>query len=201
MTVHDADAGTDPASMPHEPQFTTVAEGSLTLDDHEAITAMLARAFADYSHWYQGARSWAGMQPELRIVARSGDVVVAHAGVRRLFVTVGDQEIVVACVGMVAVSPILQGTGLGGQLMRLVDAALAHLEVSFGVLETGEQTVPFYAKHGWTHLDELTGTYNAFGADGAATLVTAQGGWLVRPCHSRLADWPAGDLQWNAQLV
>lgn len=188
-------------TVPHEPFFTTVAEGSLTLDDHEAIAATLSRAFPDFSHWYQGSRSWSGMQPELRVVARSGDVVVAHAGIRRQFITVGEADIAVACVGLVAVSPILQGTGLGRELLRLVDEALAELEVSFGVLETGEGTVPFYAKHGWELLDGVTGTYNAFSAEGAATLVTAQGGWLIRPSRSTRADWPAGDLHWNSQLV
>lgn len=203
MTAYDADtsASAEAAVVPAAPQFTSVFEGELTLDDHEAVAAMLSRAFPDYSHWYQGSRSWAGMQPELRVIARSGDVVVAHAGLRRVFVTVGETDIAVTCVGMVAVSPILQGTGLGAQLMRLVDSALERLGSSFGVLETGEHTVPFYAKHGWQGLPELTGTYNAFSADGAATLVTSQGGWLVRPCGTTVDQWPEGALHWNGQLV
>ncbi|RKR76188.1 GNAT family N-acetyltransferase [Frondihabitans australicus] len=190
---------TDPA--PHEPIFTTVAEGRMALDDHEAVTAMLSRAFPTYSHWYQGARSWAGMQPEKRVIARSGDVVVAHAGLRRQFVTVGETEVVVASVGMVAVSPILQGTGLGAQLLALVDRAMSDLQVPFGLLETGEQTVPFYARHGWQLLPELTGTYNDFSADGGATLVTSQGGWLVKPVHTTIAAWPEGALHVNGQIV
>jgi nodulation protein A len=185
----------------HEPIFETVPEGQLLLDDHEAVAAMLSRAFTDYSHWYQGGRSWAGMQPERRVIARSGDVVVAHAGLRRQFVTVGETELVVASVGMVAVSPILQGTGLGTQLMSHIDAALSDLQVPFGLLETGEETVPFYVRHGWVLLDGLTGTYNAFSADGGSTLVTSQGGWLVRPSHTTIASWPAGALQVNGQIV
>lgn len=195
------DQAASSADPSYEPRFTTTAEGDLSLDDHEAIAAMLARAFPDYSHWYQGARSWAGMQPELRVVARSGDVVVAHAGIRRQFITVGETDLLVGCVGMVAVSPILQGTGLGGHLLRLVDVQLESLGVPFGALGTGERTQPFYQKHGWDLLEGVTGHYNDFTADGASTLVTSDVGWLVRPCHSPLSTWPAGDLRWNGQLV
>lgn len=199
MTVQDPGALAD--SAPHVPALSSITEGGLSLDDHEAVTAMLSKAFPDYSHWYQGARSWAGMQPERRVIARAGDVVVAHAGIRRQFVEVGEAEIVVACVGMVAVAPILQGTGLGRRLMTAVGDALDELDVPFGVLEASERRQPFYRRSGWQLFDDLVGTYNDFSADGAATLVTSQGGWLVRPVRSALADWPAGDLQWNSQLV
>lgn len=196
------DQAAPPATRtPYEPHFTITAEGDLGQSDHEAIAAMLARAFPDYSHWYQGARSWAGMQPERRVVARSGEIVVAHAGIRRQFVTVGETDLLVGCVGMVAVSPILQGTGLGGQLLRLVDAALDHLGVPFGALEAGERVQPFYRKHGWHPLEGVTGHYNDFTADGASTLVSSDHGWLVRPCAVGLPDWPAGDLHWNGQMV
>ncbi|WP_119870334.1 GNAT family N-acetyltransferase [Frondihabitans sp. 762G35] len=192
---------TDQQAAPYEPLFTTVAEGDLSLDDHEGIAAMLARAFPSYSHWYQGARSWAGMQPERRVVARSGDVVVAHAGIRRMFVTVGETDLPVAAVGMVAVSPILQGTGLGGRLLGLVDEALRDLDVGFGVLETGEETKPFYSRHGWIPLDSVTGHYNDFTADGASTLVSSDGAWLIRPIRAALDEWPVGDIRWNGQMV
>lgn len=194
-------AGSAAAHAPYEPHFTTTPEGALDLDDHEAIAAMLARAFPDYSHWYQGARSWAGMQPELRVVARSGETVVAHAGIRRQFVAVGETDLLVAAVGMVAVSPILQGTGLGGELLRLVDAALDRLAVPFGVLEASERVQPFYRRHGWEPLVGVTGHYNDFTADGASTLVSSDDGWLVRPGRLGVAEWPSGDLHWNGQMV
>jgi len=196
------DQAASPATRtPYEPHFDTVAEGSLGLEDHEAIAAMLSRAFPHYSHWYQGARSWAGMQPELRVVAHSGDHVVAHAGVRRQFVTVGETDLLVGCVGMVAVSPILQGTGLGSHLLRLVDTALARLAVPFGALEASERVQPFYQKHGWQPLEGVTGHYNDFTADGASTLVSTDAGWLIRPGNVVRPEWPGGDLHWNGQLV
>jgi len=185
----------------HRPVFDLVAEGDLALADHEAIAAMLGLAFSEYDHWYAGARSWAGMQPELRVLGRVGDVVVAHAGLRRQFVTVGDVDLLVTAVGMVAVSPILQGTGQGGELLRRVDEGLARLGSGFGLLETGEGVQGFYQRAGWRPLHGVTGHFTAFSADGAGVLVSQDEGWLVREVGADLAEWPAGDLRWNGQMV
>ena len=184
-----------------QPTFRTVAEGELALDEHEAVTALLARAFPSYEHWYLGARSWAGMQPERRVLATVGDVVVAHAGLRRQFVTVGGQDLLVTAVGMVAVSPRLQGTGLGGDLLEHVDTALRDLGAGFGLLETGEGTQGFYRRGGWLPLEGVTGHFTAFSADGAGLLVSQDEGWLVREVASALDAWPTGDLHWNGQMV
>lgn len=194
-----------PFAADASPTFSTLVEGALSLDDHEAIAAMLARAFPSYDHWYLGARSWAGMQPERRVVARSGDTVVAHAGIRRQFVSVGGVDLLVGAVGMVAVSPILQGTGLGSDLLRHVDVALTGLGVPFGLLEAGEGVQGFYRSAGWLPLEHdgapITGHYTAFSADGAGVLVSQQEGWLAREVASTLSEWPAGDLHWNGQMV
>jgi nodulation protein A len=202
------DAASSGAASPvaASPVFSTVAEGDLTLDDHEALAAMLARTFDSYDHWYAGARSWAGMQPELRVVARDGDVVVAHAGLRRQFVTVGGTDLLITAVGMVAVSPAAQGTGLGAALLRHVDAALEHLGSRFGLLETGEAVQGFYRRAGWLPLDAttghaVTGHYTAFSADGAGVLVSQDEGWLIREVGATAAEWPAGDIRWNGQMV
>jgi nodulation protein A len=208
------------------PVFSTVAEGDLTLDDHEALAAMLARTFDSYDHWYAGARSWAGMQPELRVVARVGDVVVAHAGLRRQFVTVGGTDLLITAVGMVAVSPAAQGTGLGAALLRHVDAALERLGSRFGLLETGEAVQGFYRRAGWLPLGgaaddaagsapvtghavtghavtghAVTGHYTAFSADGAGVLVSQDEGWLIREVGATADEWPDGDIRWNGQMV
>jgi len=184
-----------------QPVFRSVAEGALTLDEHEAIAALLARAFPSYDHWYLGARSWAGMQPERRVLATVGDVVVAHAGLRRQFVTVGGTDLLVTAVGMVAVSPRLKGTGLGGRLLEGVDEQLRALGAGFGLLETGEATQGFYRRAGWLPLEGVTGHFTAFGADGAGVLVSQDEGWLVREAGATRDSWPEGDLRWNGQMV
>ncbi|GAA4679081.1 GNAT family N-acetyltransferase [Frondihabitans cladoniiphilus] len=184
------------------PEFHSVAEGDLTLDDHEAIAATLARAFDDYSHWYQGGRSWAGMQPERRVLARDADgLVLAHAGIRRMHVTVGETDLPIAAVGMVAVAPARQGSGLGTALLAAVDSTLDDLGVGFGLLETGEGVQQFYRKHGWLPLEGVTGHFSALSADGAGVLVSQDEGWLIKPVRASPADWPAGDIRWNGQMV
>jgi nodulation protein A len=183
------------------PTWTVVAEGDLTLPDHEAITALLARAFPDWDHWYVGGRSWSGMQPERRIVARQGDVVVAHVGVRRMFISVGGHDQLVGVVGLVAVSPSLQGHGLGRELLRRTAAVLDDLAVPFGLLGTGEDRVPFYAGSGWHHLAQTAGWFSSFTAEGAGLTTVDDEGWLALPVRGTMAEWPGGELRWNGQLV
>lgn len=183
------------------PSWAVLAEGDLTLPDHEAIAAMLAQAFPDWDHWYVGGRSWSGMQPERRIVATVDDVVVAHLGVRRMFVDVGGHDQLVGAVGLVGVTPRLQGHGLGRELLARAATLLDELAVPFGLLGTGEDRVPFYTAHGWRTLPETAAWYSAFTADGAGLTVVDDEGWLVLPVRASFAEWPGGELHWNAQQV
>ncbi len=188
--------------MSEDIRWEVVEENALSLPDHEAIAAMLGQAFPDWSHWYVGGRSWAGMQPERRIIARDADsVVLAHVGVRRMFVTVGGEDLLVGDTGLVAVAPRLQGTGIGRELLERTDAVLDGLRVPFGLLSTGEDRVPFYTHLGWHELAGAIGTFSAFTADGAGVTETEQGGWMVRPVTARLEDWPSGPILVNGQQV
>jgi nodulation protein A len=183
-------------------RWQTLHESELGLDDHEAIAAMLAQAFHDWSHWYVGGRSWAGMEPERRVVARDEHgVVLAHAGVRRLFVTADGRELLVGCVGLVAVTPTLQGAGLGRQLMCQVDDLLAGLDVPFGLLQTGEDRVSFYGNCGWELLDDSVFTMTAPPLDGAGLPVTDDQNWLIRPIAATSDEWPGGAIWLDGQIV
>ncbi|KQO61465.1 GNAT family N-acetyltransferase [Curtobacterium sp. Leaf261] len=181
--------------------WTVVPEGDLGLPDHEAIAAMLAKAFPDNDHWFQGGRSWAGMQPERRVIARVDDVVVAHLGIRRQFVTVGGHDLLVGGVGLVSVTPDLQGAGVGRELLRRTADVLADLGVPFGLLGTGEDRVPFYAANGWQLLTETVGSFTALSPDGAGLPMVDDEGWLVLPVAATIDEWPVGDLHWNGQFV
>ncbi|WP_242090374.1 GNAT family N-acetyltransferase [Curtobacterium sp. DN_7.5] len=188
--------------MTDDIRWEVVEESALTLADHEAITALLAQAFPDWSHWFLGSRSWSGMQPERRVLARDADgVALAHVGIRRMFISVGSEDVLVGDTGLVAVSPRLQGAGMGRDLLERARSVLEGLDVPFGFLGTGEDRVPFYAKLGWHHLDEVVTDYTAFTAEGAGMPMTEQGGWMVLPVASPLEDWPAGPVRLNAQQV
>ncbi len=189
--------------MTDDPRWEVLEESALTLADHEAITALLAQAFPDWSHWFLGSRSWSGMQPERRVLARDADgVVLAHVGIRRIFITVGDRDLLVGDTGLVAVAPRLQGTGMGRELMERARGVLEGLAVPFGFLGTGEDRVPFYARLGWETLgDDVVTDYTAFTAEGAGMPMTEQGGWMVLPVTSAREDWPTGSVRLNAQQV
>ncbi|WFR68167.1 GNAT family N-acetyltransferase [Curtobacterium flaccumfaciens] len=188
--------------MTEDIRWEVVEESTLSLPDHEAIAALLGQAFPDWSHWYVGGRSWSGLQPERRVLARDADgVVLAHVGLRRIFITVGGRDVLVGDTGLVAVAPRLQGTGVGRELMERTNAVLDGLAVPYGFLGAGENRIPFYAHLGWHELEGVVGTFSAFTAEGAGISNTEQGGWMVRPVAERLEDWPAGPIWLNAQQV
>ncbi|MFZ6991265.1 GNAT family N-acetyltransferase [Curtobacterium sp. RRHDQ66] len=188
--------------MSDDIRWEVVEESTLTLPDHEGVAAMLGQAFPDWSHWYVGGRSWSGMQPERRVIARDADgVVLAHVGIRRMYVTVGGEDVLVGDTGLVAVAPRLQGTGIGRELMERAHAVLEGLRVPYGFLGAGENRIPFYAKLGWHEFPDAVGTFSAFTAEGAGISNTEQGGWMVRPVAAALEDWPAGDIWLNGQQV
>ncbi|MFD4244274.1 GNAT family N-acetyltransferase [Streptomyces sp. NPDC058525] len=85
---------------------------------------------------------------------RLGDRLVAHAGLLRLPVTIGDRETEAMGVGGVAVSPHLRGQGLA---RLVITAALAHartLGPRHALLFCRAPLVPFYEGLGWQPLDQ-----------------------------------------------
>ncbi|MFT2752351.1 GNAT family N-acetyltransferase [Clavibacter sp. Sh2088] len=189
------------------PRLSVVREGALDVAAHTSIAALLALAFPDFREGYAGARSWAGAQPELRILVHDGDELVAHAGIRRMFVEVGDgrgdpaDDLLVGSTGMVAVHPGRQGQGIGTLLADGIRGALARLAVPFGLLETSDETAGYYTRHGWLPLDGRVGHYNGFTLRGAAEVVHQDHGWLMLPVTAPADAFPAGDVHVNGQLV
>ncbi|MGW2479463.1 GNAT family N-acetyltransferase [Streptomyces sp. NPDC001571] len=85
---------------------------------------------------------------------RHGDRLVAHAGLLRLPVAIGDVETEVVGVGGVAVAPDMQGQGLA---RRVVTAALDHARTmgpQHALLFCRPPLVPLYQRLGWHPLDE-----------------------------------------------
>ena len=187
--------------MSEDIRWEVVEESALSLPDHEAIAALLGQAFPDWSHWYVGGRDYAGMQPERRVIGWGADgVALAHVGIRRMFVTVGNEDVLVGDTGIVAV-PRLQGSGVGRELMTRTLAVLEGLQVPYGFLGAGENRIPFYARMGWHEVEGAVGTFSAFTAEGAGISNTEQGGWMVLPVEDRLEDWPSGAIMLNGQQV
>lgn len=187
---------------PDQVRWERVHESELSLGDHEAIAAMLARAFGDWSFWYVGARSWAGMEPEVRVVATTASgVVVAHAGIRRQFVRTERGSVLVASVGAVAVAPDVRGCGLGRRLMDRVGDALRDLDVRLAVLHSDEDRSGFFGASGWTPLTETTVTYTDYSANGAGLSVTDDAGWFALFVRDEDRSLLTAVVAWDGQLV
>ncbi|MEW2579306.1 GNAT family N-acetyltransferase [Streptomyces syringium] len=120
---------------------------------------------------------------------RHGDRLVAHAGLLRLPVAIGDTRSEVVGVGGVAVAPDLQGQGLA---RLVVTAALDHARTmgpQHALLFCRPPLVPLYQRLGWHLLDE-----DVLVEQPEARLVTMPLRTMVTPLHDK-AQWPSGPVR------
>lgn len=189
-------------SGPADVAWTAAWEDDLAPADHDDVGALLARAFARSAAPFGPGRSWASARPERRIVARSGGAVVAHVGLLRRFVQIGDAARIgdvgqlVGDVGLVAVHPDRHGTGLGAALLARCAAELDRLAVPFGLLTCGDHVAGFYARAGWVR---VPGPVRMVRADGTVQVY----GWatMVLPVRAGVDGWPPGRVERNGLEV
>ncbi|MGW6060430.1 GNAT family N-acetyltransferase [Streptomyces sp. NPDC055189] len=127
--------------------------------------------------------SW--LPKEEHFGVRHGDRLVAHVGLLRLPVSVGDAETEVVGVGGVAVAPDMQGQGLARLVLA---AALDHARTmgpQHALLFCRPPLVPLYQRLGW-HLLEKDVRVEQPGS----RVVTMPLRTMVTPLHDD-ADWPA----------
>ncbi|MFF9086207.1 GNAT family N-acetyltransferase [Streptomyces sp. NPDC014991] len=120
---------------------------------------------------------------------RHGDRLVAHAGLLRLPVAIGDAETEVVGVGGVAVAPGLRGQGLA---RLVVAAALEHARTMgprHALLFCRPPLVPLYRRLGWHPLDTDVRVEQP-----GARLVTMPLRTMVTPLRDD-AHWPPGPVR------
>ena len=163
--------------------------------DHAELAVVLARAFP-HAGRIGGEQSWSSARPELRLVGRTDGHVVAHAAVLRRFLQINGRAQLVGDVGLVAVDPARQGSGLGAALLGRVREALCGLGMPFGFLTCGERVAGFYARGGWSRVPGPTRMIRADGrmqVYGGVSMVLA----LATP----LDVWPSGRIDRNGWEV
>ena len=181
---------------PAAPSWATAWEDDLAEDDHAALGALLARCFPRSFTPFGPGRSWSSARPELRVVARDAGLPVAHVAVLRRFLQVGDGSVAVGDVGLVAVDPARQGSGLGAALLARCRTTLSGLDLPFGFLTCGEHVAGFYASGGWV---PVPGPTRMVRADGR---VQVYGGVsMVLPVRRGIEEWPAGRVDRNGWEV
>ncbi|MGW8375181.1 GNAT family N-acetyltransferase [Streptomyces sp. ODS28] len=120
---------------------------------------------------------------------RADGRLVAHAGLLRLPVRVGDTRTEVVGVGGVAVAPDMQGRGLA---RRVVGAALEHARTMgprHALLFCRAPLVPLYRRLGWHPLDT-----DVLVEQPPARVVTMPLHTMITPLHAE-ARWPAGAVR------
>ncbi len=175
-------------------EWTSVWEDDVA--DHAELAALLAGAFPRSRTPFGGERSWSSARPELRVVGRHDGQVVAHAAVVRRFLQVDGRPQLVGDVGLVAVDPERQGTGLGAALLAQTRDTLCGLGMPFGFLTCGEQVAGFYARGGWT---PVPGPTRMIRADGR---IQVYGGVsMVLALATPIDAWPSGRIDRNGWEV
>lgn len=126
---------------------------------------------------------------EEHFATRQDDRLVAHAGLLRLPVLIGDTRTEVVGVGGVAVAPAVQGRGLA---RLIVDAALEHARTMgphHALLFCRPPLVPLYRRLGWHPLDQDVRVEQP-----EARVVTMPLRTMVTPLRDG-ARWPSGPVR------
>ena len=179
-----------------EVTWTLSWENDLGDEDHAALGALLARCFPRSFTPFGPGRSWSSARPELRLVGSVAGRPTAHVAALRRFLQVGDVPVLVGDVGLVAVDPDAQGTGLGAALLEHCLTTLDGLGLPFGFLTCGERVAGFYATGGWVR---VPGPTRMVRADGR---VQVYGGVsMVLPVRRGVEEWPAGRVDRNGWEV
>jgi nodulation protein A len=121
---------------------------------------------------------------------------VAHLAVLRRFLQIGDVAQLVGDVGLVAVDPELQGSGVGADLLTRCRTTLHELDVPFGYLTTGPRVAGFYEAGGWM---VIPGPTRMVLADGRVQVHPDVS--MVLPVHRPIGEWPAGQVDRNGWEV
>lgn len=185
-----ASVGRTPASTDARLVWSQHWETELAAAEHDAIAALLTVAFPRTAAFAEG-RSWVGARPECRLVARTDGRPVAHAALVRRFLRAPDEgrSVLVGDVGLVAVDPAQQGTGLGAALLGRVAAVLDELALPFGFLTCGPEVAPFYRRHGWRAADQPL-----HAIDVHHHVETDRANGMLLPVLAGPGDWPRGRL-------
>ncbi|GAA1560590.1 hypothetical protein GCM10009804_16710 [Kribbella hippodromi] len=125
-----------------------IAETELTDEQDAQLRLLLAKAFPGRAaHFRQ--QSWWLARPQWRLILSDDGVPVAHLGIERRRVGVGDEDVYVAGVGHVCTDPAYRGRGLGLDLMKHLRAVLP---APYGLLTCSPAVQGFYESAGWVEV-------------------------------------------------
>lgn len=168
-----------------------IGENDLSAHDRHNIRRLLIAAYPQYAELWSLRDFWGGPAEYRLLLLDLTGRLVAHLGFARRLIKVGDQTVLIAGIGAVAVLPDMQGQQLGRHLLgRLQDILKDEVPVSFGFLQCRDAVVEFYAKAGLTRVKHLVRSFDPdhrrWQTDDAAA--------MILPALSSVEDWPRGGL-------
>ncbi|OBA50208.1 GNAT family N-acetyltransferase [Kocuria sp. ICS0012] len=172
----------------------------ILVEPHEQLTAHRIdqlRALFD-NEYLTTHGEWDPEQPygyaphDVHLIATAMGAVVGHVGWAKRVITVNGQEVTIAGVGGVLVSPAGRGHHLGQQLMEAArQSMLADPDIEFGFLGCAESVVPFYASSGW---QRIRAPERWISRGGRAIASPAGHPLFILPVHGNAAEWPTGEV-------
>ena len=135
--------------------YLTVVDEALILPQSDAkIRAGLCICFPGDANVFGRTRAWHGSMPSYSVLLEDADRVLAHLGVVRRTITVGDTPLVVAGVQNVFVVPECRGQGLAVRVLETAMTEARSRSFDGGLLFCVPALVPLYACAGWHDLGE-----------------------------------------------
>ncbi|GAA1707119.1 hypothetical protein GCM10009745_63710 [Kribbella yunnanensis] len=125
-----------------------IPETELTEAEDQPLRELLAKAFPGRADHFR-QQSWWLARPQWRLILSDGGVPVAHLGIERRRIGVGDEDLYVAGVGHVCTDPAYRGRGLGVELMAHLREVLP---APFGFLTCSRAVQGFYEAAGWVEV-------------------------------------------------
>ncbi len=151
-----------------------------------------AEYLAEHGTW--GPDQPYGYAPaDLHVVGSHDGRVVAHVGLQRRTIGVGDVDVVVAGVGGVLVAPGARGSGVGRRVLHeAARAAGERAGADVAYLGCREDVVPFYRSCGWTRVTARERSLSR--VDGRPEVQEPGLPVLLHGARRPVSAWPAGDV-------
>jgi nodulation protein A len=131
-----------------------IDESDVTPELDESIRMTLTLCFPHRKDTFSKERRWRGNEPLFNAIVEDGEIVCGYVAVVDRTIRIGNSNVRVAGVGMVAVAPLWRER-------RLIDNALAAAMdeskkrgFDFGFLFTHRPTNKIYERNGWLDLAE-----------------------------------------------
>ena len=118
----------------------------------ERIKHNLATCFSHRKETLLVSRHHNGNVPDFTAVVEIDDKAAAHVAIISRTITVGETQLHVAALGLVAVLPEFRGNDLSFIAIKAAMEEMTRRDYDLGLLFCVEGLVPFYQRSGWTQI-------------------------------------------------